>query len=1074
MDNEATNPLPWSRATTLTERLARLSCVSDAGRHLCFDAERAERRLRRWRSQEAFADDDALFQERLKVDALSQTQLRFVLGVPAEVLFSDQPAPAWWRRLNAAFDDAPPGTEPQARTDQASQHPAEAFRVLVEPLVRLACNRLRGTLNLDMANAEHLPFAPSTFDQLLVDDLTRRLGARVARTLVLEMHVARVRGLLRGATAAERYGSFLDRLARPEVARELFSEYPVLARQLMRALDQWVRTGCRFLCHLAADWADIQATFGDAKRWGKLTEVQTGAGDRHLGGQSVRILKFASGHRLVYKPRSLAVDRHFQELLRWTNQRGFAPHFRTLTILDRGAYGWVEFVESAACAAPDEVRRFYQRQGGYLALLYLLHATDLHYENLIAAGEQPILIDLESLFHPDLRRADSLQLNSVARQAMADSVLRIGLLPFRVWGDDDRQGVEISGLGGAEGQQTPNPVPAWDAVGTDEMRFARKRVEMPAQANRPMLGTQPADASAHVRDLAAGFARMYRLLARHRRELAAAEGPLARFARDAVRCIARPTQVYGTLLGESFHPNLLRDALDRERFFEHLWAKTTRLQRRLIEYERADLDRGDIPVFGTRPGSRRLDAGFGRVVRDLLPESGLTRARRRLRKLSKADLDRQLSFLRLSLSALALGEPVAVRRAELSATIDARREDFLAEACKIAERLETLAFRGNGEIGWIGVGVTRDRFWTLSPANFDLYAGLPGIGLFFAYLSTLTGDPGHRTLAQDVLRTVQAHLDDLRKPKRLPIGIFGPLGGLIYYLCHAASLFERPELFGDVEKLLELLPQHIENDREWDMIGGCAGCVVALTVYHRCHPSQPALDLALRCGEHLLKGAVPAGKGAAWPAADDSDGPLTGFAHGTAGIAWSLLELAALSGQDRFRTAAADATAYERGLYAADKENWPDLRRLPNRGDKIYLAAWCYGAPGIGLARLLCREHCHDEELDGEIKAAAHTTRKAVLGGNHSLCHGGLGNLDILAQLSSVLPGESGPEIRTLAGTLLEDMSTYGWECGTPSGVETPGLMLGLAGLGYGLLRLAEPTRVPSVLSLAPPIRKLK
>ena len=33
----------------------------------------------------------------------------------------------------------------------------------------------------------------------------------------------------------------------------------------------------------------------------------------------------------------------------------------------------------------------------------------------------------------------------------------------------------------------------------------------------------------------------------------------------------------------------------------------------------------------------------------------------------------------------------------------------------------------------------------------------------------------------------------------------------------------------------------------------------------------------------------------------------------------------------------------------------------------------------------------------------------------------------------------------------------------------SPGLMTGLAGMGYALLRLAEPAHVPSVLMLAPP-----
>ena len=44
-----------------------------------------------------------------------------------------------------------------------------------------------------------------------------------------------------------------------------------------------------------------------------------------------------------------------------------------------------------------------------------------------------------------------------------------------------------------------------------------------------------------------------------------------------------------------------------------------------------------------------------------------------------------------------------------------------------------------------------------------------------------------------------------------------------------------------------------------------------------------------------------------------------------------------------------------------------------------------------------------------------------------------------------------------------------GWICANPVGVESPGLMTGLAGIGHELLRLAEPDRVPSVLVLEPP-----
>jgi lantibiotic modifying enzyme len=50
----------------------------------------------------------------------------------------------------------------------------------------------------------------------------------------------------------------------------------------------------------------------------------------------------------------------------------------------------------------------------------------------------------------------------------------------------------------------------------------------------------------------------------------------------------------------------------------------------------------------------------------------------------------------------------------------------------------------------------------------------------------------------------------------------------------------------------------------------------------------------------------------------------------------------------------------------------------------------------------------------------------------------------------------------------MDSIDEHGWISGVPHGVETPGLLLGLAGTGYGLLRMAAPDRVPSVLTLDP------
>ncbi|HEY4590506.1 MAG TPA: lanthionine synthetase LanC family protein, partial [Thermoanaerobaculia bacterium] len=100
----------------------------------------------------------------------------------------------------------------------------------------------------------------------------------------------------------------------------------------------------------------------------------------------------------------------------------------------------------------------------------------------------------------------------------------------------------------------------------------------------------------------------------------------------------------------------------------------------------------------------------------------------------------------------------------------------------------------------------------------------------------------------------------------------------------------------------------------------------------------------------------------------------------------------------------------------------------------------------------------------------AEKTLERGFGENHCLCHGDLGNLDFLLQAREAL-GDPGLDAATdrQARAILAGIARDGWLCGTRGSVESPGLMNGIAGIGYGLLRLADPARVPSVLALAPP-----
>jgi type 2 lantibiotic biosynthesis protein LanM len=1075
-------PTPsWSNALTLAERFAALHNYK--GRHgdVRVDRELAGRRLHRWRSQAPFTND-SYFAKLLASRGLSEEEFLHLVGDPGETIERGAGGPMRWTEdLRSAFSRHP-FSEAIPMAEALRPREAAGFLDAVAPLMRNALERVGQGAE---ALAEEYPGAPfdrGSVNEILLGNLPAELLDMLSPTMVLELHVARLQEMLEGNTAEERFDSFVKRLRDPEIALGLLREYPVLARQVVIRIDHWIDFSLELLRHLTTDWTAIRATFAPEEAPGVLAEVSGGAGDGHRGGRSVRILKFSSGLKLVYKPRPVGVEAHFQELLDWFNDQGMQPAFRTLRILDCGRHGWTEFVAAASCESPEQVRRFYQRQGAYLAVLYALEATDFHFENIIAAGEDPMPVDLESLFHPLIGQAGREHAEQLAMNKIGSSVLKVGLLPQPSWVFGQSEGVDLSGLASLPGQLSPSPVPRWEAGGTDRMRLTRERVEIPAGNNRATLNGAEVNVAEYTGAVAEGFTNCYRLLLRHGNDLVAEGGPLARFADDEVRVILRPTYTYGLLLRESFHPDVLRNALDRDRLFDRLWTGVEQGPHleRLIPSERQDLEGGDIPIFTTRPNSRALWNSSRHSIGEVFDESGLALTEKRIRQLNEQDCSEQLWFIRASLATLAAGQDVAARPVFRLAAAEPKAEAprLLAAACKVGDRLEATALESGREASWISVVPIGKRNWIFTPLGMDLYDGLPGVALFLAYLGSVTSNERYRTLAESALMALR-HQVRRARPAPALVGGFEGWGGIIYALAHLGMLWQQPTLLAEAESLVEFLPELIGQDEQLDMISGSAGCAVSLAVLHTCAPSDRTLAAAIQCGDRLLIRAQPMERGAGWSAGAKQTKPLSGFSHGAAGIAWALLELAALTGQDRFRVGALAAIEYERSLFSPEACNWPDLRdhaALDFRADGNggFGTTWCHGAPGIGLGRLHCLRHLDDRNIRAEIDAALKTTLAQGFGGNHCLCHGDLGNLELLLQASLMLKDPQwSMQLECFSSRILGSIERHGWLCGNPMEVQRPGLMTGLAGIGYELLRLAAPTRVPSVLALAPPLTGL-
>ena len=924
-------------------------------------------------------------------------------------------------------------------------------------------------------------FASQPFDRENVVDLfmarlAQELLRRVSRTLALELQVAGIEERLQGETPQERFRSFLESLSTRRGALRFFSLYPVLARQFVVLVEQWAEAGPELLERLAADWPRITASFPGTAETDSLVALGREAGDSHRHGRRVQVLTFQSGFRLVYKPRPMAVEVHFQELLEWINHRGDHPPFPLLQIFDRGDYGWVEHVAAGGCESCSEVERFYERQGAYLALLYALEATDFHGENLVAAGENPVLVDLESLFHP--RLGEPLGHDPMAAKLLENSVLRVGLLPQRYKGAS-HEDLDVSGLGSAPGQLTPDALAYLEGIGTDRMRVERRRFELDETRNRPQLAGETATSLDHSSAIVRGFTALYRTLVRHRDELLADDGMLARFAGDEVRAVLRPTRSYARILQESFHPTLLADARRRGRHFDLLRSAVQQVPQlgRVLALEREDLEHGDIPLFTARVDSRHLTSCMGQRIDDFFAVSPLESVRRRLLDLGPADLARQRWIIEASLATLASGLQreswPSSRSASMPGRTGANRRRLIEAACGVGDRLEELALEDGDAVSWICFAWEEKGQWGLSTLGMDLYGGLPGVALFLANLAAESGEERYLRLARRAVASLLRWLTD-QDLTQLPVGAFSGLAGWIYTLDHVGNLWQEPELMDETARLVAALAPKIGHEREFDVIGGVAGCLAVLLSLRRGPIGRAAWPAALACGERLLALAEPTAQGIAWPGGTPDRPPLAGFAHGAGGVAWALARLSAASGETRFREAALEAIAYERSLFCEAAGNWADLRdrsELKDAGrDKYDSVAWCHGAAGIGLARLDTFALLDGEPARQEVEAALATTVAKGFGKNHSLCHGELGNLELIFEASRRWSEAKWQDAADhWKAAMLESIEAQGYLCGVPLGIRTPGLMTGLAGIGYGLLRLASPERVASVLLLEPP-----
>ena len=167
--------------------------------------------------------------------------------------------------------------------------------------------------------------------------LMGRLSWHCTRTIAYEMKHARTRGELWGASPEERYELYINDIL-PSRRLTLLSQYPMLARLLAVLMVNFERCAIEFLDRFESDCGEIHQLLG-MKQNLPIARITPFLSDPHNGGRTVWRATFTDGttrYAAYYKPRSLAVDVVWANLLLWVKEQGLQPDLVPTSVLGQG------------------------------------------------------------------------------------------------------------------------------------------------------------------------------------------------------------------------------------------------------------------------------------------------------------------------------------------------------------------------------------------------------------------------------------------------------------------------------------------------------------------------------------------------------------------------------------------------------------------------------------------------------------------------------------------------------------------------------------------------------------------
>lgn len=934
------------------------------------------------------------------------------------------------------------------------------FGAFYDPFVQVANKQLRETVTQKRYIKE----------SILVDfqkSLFNLLNNLCIRTLIYEMYICGQEGLLEG-NEFEQYQYYIDHFLKDkQYLNDFFSLYPVLERRINEIIQNTIDIYKEVIERIDTDANEIMREFNIVESAFIVEHLSTDFSDSHKNGRRVFCVEFVSGEKILYKPRCLQNEIKLQEITNYFYKICNLGSYE-YCILDKGKYGWCEIVTQKDCESTEELSRYYQRIGVILFINYLLEGGDIHFENLIACNEYPVIIDAET-FIGNIEGDNGKSATEKVSNLLRKSVLYSGILPFYSWNNAGDAGINMSAISGEEGQKFPIKIPFIINPKSVNMRVVYDYPVSKRNHNLAMLKGKFIQPSEFADKIIQGFKSAYLGAMEHTETLLKI---IQQYSELEVRYLIRNTQQYVIVLSSSYHPELLMDGGARNLFFYSLINGNLQNEnsKLLIEHEIEDLLSGDIPYFYFRGNKKSIYTWDGREVKNFFSKTALQQIEENIQYLSYKNLEQQIQYIKITFNMENAGtRKIKNERLKpaLSNNIFKTAEELAKELlCKIGTN--AIYSEDGTDVNWIGVKLfgIKENQWMIQALPNTLYDGTVGINLVFHLYERIYQDKKYHeicdVLDNRILRYIDTISDGKKSIAEFNTGVFCGEGSILYALNILYEIYDDSKYKLYFDKWLSCMETIISEDCLFDLISGNSGIVLVLINMYKKTGTPTYLQKAIQIAEQLIEDMVTDKGKVGWKSEVVPE-VLAGFAHGNSGFIEMFSRLYEVYPQTKYLDVLSSLVEYENSLYSEKDNNWIDLRKFSEVDQhKSQPIAWCHGAAGILLSRLTLYNAIKNlgetALLQQAIKDISLAKNKLIEDGVHAgfcLCHGNMGNLLILKRYAEIFDDK---QVRSICDSRFEQiLESLNEENILPTELYNPGFMTGLSGIAYALLKYKMP-----------------